>query len=327
MADVSPDALIGELAESYLNSRCVHVAANLGIADVLSDDPRPVAEVAKTLGVDPTALGRVLRHLASLGVFAFEEAGVRNNDASEVLRSDSPSGLLPLTRMLGLPIIWQSLESLEDTVRTGRPGATFHDPAGFFGYLDTHPDESHVYDEGMTAMTVRRIARTIPHYDFSRFGGVADVGGGRGHLLRAVLDAVPAARGILVDRAQVVKDLPPHDRITVQPGSFFTDQLPAADCYLLSNIIHDWADDEALAILRAVRAAAPQDATLLLFEFVVPDDADEFEASDIDLWMLSLVGGRERTLDEYADLLQQAGWRLTRAVPTEVQTIIEAMPS
>jgi nucleotide-binding universal stress UspA family protein len=113
----------------------------------------------------------------------------------------------------------------------------------------------------------------------------------------------------------------------VQPGSFFTDQLPAADCYLLSNIIHDWADDEALAILRAVRAAAPQDATLLLFEFVVPDDADEFEASDIDLWMLSLVGGRERTLDEYADLLQQAGWRLTRAVPTEVQTIIEAMPS
>jgi hypothetical protein len=114
--------------------------------------------------------------------------------------------------------------------------------------------------------------------------------------------------------------------VTVQSGSFLTDPLPAADCYLLSNIVHDWSDDDAVTILRAVRRAASPSSTLLLFEFVVPDDPGQFEASDVDVYMLALVGGRERSLSEYGDLLGRAGWRLVRPVSTPVQTIMEAVP-
>jgi hypothetical protein len=212
-------------------------------------------------------------------------------------------------------------------VRTSRPGTTFHDPSGFFSYLDAHPEESEVYDQGMTAMTTRRISRMVPCYDFSDFDLIADIGGGRGHLLRAVLDQTPGAQGVLFDRALVASELGSLDRISVQVGSFFTDPLPAADCYLLSNIIHDWSDSDAVAILTAVRAAAASTSTLLLFEYLIPDDAGQFEASDVDVYMLALVGGRERTLDEYSQLLAAGGWRLQRTVSTASQDILEAVPA
>ena len=131
----------------------------------------------------------------------------------------------------------------------------------------------------------------------------------------------------MFDRAQVVADLPPEPRITVQAGSFFTDALPSADCYLLSNVIHDWSDQDAASILTAIRAAAGPSSTLLLFEFVMPEDANEFDASDIDVFMLALVTGRERTLAEYTALLGQAQWKVQRTVLTPVQTIIEAVPA
>jgi hypothetical protein len=228
--------------------------------------------------------------------------------------------------MLALPVMWSSVGHLDDATRTGRPGTTFLDPDGFFAYLDRHPDESTAYDAGMTAMTTRRIERIVPQYDFSGFATIADIGGGRGHLLRAVLDTAPDAKGILFDRVQVVAGLEPDDRISIRTGSFLTDELPRADCYLLSNIIHDWGDEEAVTILRGIRTAASPASTLLLFEFVIPEDAGEFEASDIDVAMLALVTGRERTLPEYVALLEQAGWRFTKTVDTASQTIVEAVP-
>ena len=319
-----PADLVGELAGAYLGSRCLHVVADLGLADAVGDGPRELASLADELGVDEAALGRVIRHLASLGVFDFHDDTVRPNAASRLLRSDDPSGLLPMTRMLALPIIWDSIRSLEDSVRTGRAGTTFHDPDGFFAYLDRHPQESRIYDEGMTSMTRRRIERIVPNYDFSGFGVIADVGGGRGHLLRAILDRTPGATGILFDRAQVVDGLDPGDRMTVQAGSFFDGRVPTADAYLLSNIIHDWDDDSAIAVLTAIRSAAKATSRLLLFEFVVPDDAGPFDASDIDVWMLALVSGRERRLTEYRTLLDRTGWSLLRTIPTESQTILEA---
>jgi hypothetical protein len=326
MPEVDPSELVGSLAEGYLGSRCLHVVANLGVAEQVGDEPRGLSEIAGDLGVDAPSLGRVVRHLASLGIFEMNADEVWHNEASRLLRHDDPQGLLPLTRMLGLPVIWDSFKSLEDAVRTGRPGTTFHDPEGFFAYLDRHLEESELYDKGMTAMTTRRISKVVPCYDFSGFDVIADIGGGRGHLLSAVLEQAPGARGVLFDRAEVAGGLN-LDRISVQTGSFFADPLPAADCYLLSNIIHDWPDADAVAILTAVRAAATATSTLLLFEFVIPDDAGQFEASDIDVFMLALVGGRERTLGEYSRLFEASGWRLQRTVSTSSQDILEAVPS
>ncbi len=324
MAATDPVALVGTMGAAYLESRCLHVVADLGVADALGDGPRTLASLAGELGVDEVAVGRIIRHLASLGVFDFQDGTVHPNAASQLLRSDDPSGMLALTRMFALPIMWDSLRSLEGSVRTGRPGASFSDPDGFFAYLDRHPEESLIYDEGMTSMTLRRIDRIVPNYDFSGFGVIADVGGGRGHLLRAILDRTPDATGILFDRAQVLDGLDPGNRMTVQAGSFLDERLPTADAYLLSNIIHDWDDDSAMAILAAIRSAAKTTSRLLLFEFIVPDDAGPFDASDIDVWMLALVGGRERRLAEYRDLLDRAGWSLLRSIPTESQTILEA---
>jgi hypothetical protein len=313
-----------ELAEAYLGSRCLHVVVELGLADAVTDDPRDLAEVAGEVGADAVFLMRVVRHLAALGVFEFRAGRIWHNDSSRSLRTDDPGGKAELIKMLGLPVMWESFSHLEAAVRTGRPGTEFVDPDGFFAYLDAHPGESDAYDRGMTSMTVRRISRTVPHYDFTRYEVIADIGGGRGHLLRAVLEQTPAARGVVFDRAQVVGDLPADERIAVQSGSFFTDPLPAADCYLLSNIIHDWSDHDAVSILTAVRAAASPSSTLLLFEWVVPDDGSDFDATDVDVYMLALVGGRERTLAEYAGLLGQAGWQVHKTVETPAQTIIEA---
>ena len=327
MTDRAPAEIVGSLGEGFMDSRCLHVAVTLGLADAVADDPRELVDVAREVGADAGGLARIVRHLVSLGVFQSRAGRIWHNDASRLLRTDDPGGFAPLIRMMALPVIWSSFGSLEEAVRTGSPGTTFVDPDGFFAYLDAHPDESEVYDQGMTAMTVRRIDRMVPHYDFTPYGVIADIGGGRGHLLRAVLERTPAARGVLVDRAQVVIDLPTDPRIAVHSGNFLTDALPQADCYLLSNVIHDWSDQDAVSILTAARAAASSSSTLLLFEFVVPEDASEFDASDIDVSMLALVGGRERTLAEYTELLDQAGWLVRRTVPTPVQTIIEAVPS
>lgn len=319
-----PVQLVGTLMSGFVDSRCVHVVANLGVADVVTEEPMPIAGVAAELGCDAGSLTRLLRHLASLGLFSLHGNSVAHNEASRLLRSDHPQGMLSLVQLMALPIIWNSARHLVDAVRTGRPGTTFLDQRGFFDYLADHPDESAIYDRGMTAMTARRIATQVPAYDFSGFDLIADIGGGRGHLIGAILDQTPAARGIVFDQPHVVKDALPHERLTIEAGSFFLDPLPQADCYVMSNVVHDWADDEARAILRAVREAAAAHSTLLLMEFVVPEDDEDFEATDIDIDMLILVGGRERTEREYAELLASSGWRLTRAIPTERQTLLEA---
>ncbi len=321
-----PVELVGSLMAGFVDSRCLHVVANLGVADAVGEELVSVAQLATELGVDGRALTRLLRHMVTLGLFSMDGDRVAHNEASRLLRSDHPLGLLETAQLMALPIIWNSVRHLEDAVRTGQAGTLFHDERGFFGYLSDHPDESAVYDRGMTSMTMRRIAAQVPAYDFSPFGVIADIGGGRGHLIGAILDQTPGARGIVFDQAHVVKDAVLHDRMTAVPGSFFVDPLPEADCYVLSNIVHDWADDEARAILRAVREAAGTQSTLLLMEFVVPEDDQGFEATDIDIDMLILVGGRERTEREYGDLLASSGWRLARTIPTERQSLLEAHP-
>src|SRR6476661_4912748 len=134
----------------------------------------------RRLGVDVGSLTRLLRHLATLGLFSLHGGRLAHTEASRLLRSDHPLGLLETAQLMALPIIWDSVRHLEDAVRTGRPGTLFHDARGFFGYLADHPDESAVYDRGMTSMTTRRIAVQVPAYDFSRFAVIADIGGGRG---------------------------------------------------------------------------------------------------------------------------------------------------
>lgn len=318
-----PRDIIWTLAGGFADSRCLHVAASMGIADAVGDTPRKVVDVAAEVGLHPSSLWRLVRHLSSLGVFEAVDGTLVHNAASRLLRSDHPDSQLDFVRLMALPVHWDAFGDLEHAVRTGRPGTEVRHPDGYFAYLAAHPEESRAYDAGMADTTTNRVA---PAYDFSPFAVIADIGGGRGLLLRAILDRTPAAVGILFDQAHVVGHAEPHERMSVVSGDFFAGGLPKADCYVLSRVIHDWDDEEAVQILSAVRTAASADSRLLLLEYVVDADSGEFEATDVDLYMLALVTGRERSEPEFAALLATSGFELARRVRTDYQSILEARP-
>jgi hypothetical protein len=323
-------ALVNATAAAYVSARCLHTVARLGVADAIGDAPRPLGEVARDVGADTSALGRILRHLASLGIFELRAGGVAHTSASKLLRADHRHSLLPIVRFHGLPILWDSFRTLDETTITGLPGVASRDPDGLFGYLSSHPDEAEVFDSGMSTMTGLQVAELVSAYDFTGRTVIADIGGGRGDLLdllRAVLDAAPAASGILHDRPHVLAAVEPHSRMRLHPGDFFEQPLPAADCYLLKTVIHDWGDADAAKILRAIRDVSPPESVLLLFELLVPDTGDEYAGTNVDVIVLTLLTGRERTRDEYAALLADGGFELVRTIPTARLSILEARPA
>src|SRR5262249_6416477 len=181
-----------------------------------------------------------------------------------------------------------------------------------------HPEESRIFDAAMTSKSHRDIAAILPAYDFSQFAVIADIAGGRGHLLRAILKTSPNLQGILFDQPHVVAEVLPDtdEKLRVVGGDFFTDPLPAADAYLLMNIIHDWADTESIKILSAIGRDMPQHARVLIIETVVPKTAGPHLSKELDIAMLALPGGKERTQEEYADLAAKCGFRLERIVET-----------
>lgn len=318
MDEPNPFATVQRIAGGYALPRCLHVVADLGVADALGETPRTAAELAAAVGAHPDALGRVLRLLAAHKVFAVQGDTFGHSPASRLLREDHPQSMRAFARMFGLPLNWAIYGALASAVRTGLPAVTAVHPDGFWAYLAQHPEEGRVFNAAMADKARGTVAAILAAYDFSGFGLVGDIGGGGGHLLRAVLDAAPAARGILFDLPQVVAEVAAlaSDRLSLQAGDFFRDALPRCDAYLLMEIIHDWGDAEAIAILRAVRAAAPPDATVLLIETLIPDAPGPDWSKMLDIHMLALLGGRQRTSREYEALLAQTGFRFRRAIDT-----------
>ena len=325
MNQANPLQMIGQLATGYWIPRCLHVIAELGVADRLGDAPQSAESLAKDVGAEPHALARTLRALAAHGVF--QESGGRfcHSPASRLLRADHPQSQLAFVRMMGMRFHWAAYGELEHAIRTGQSAASQVAAGGTFDYFAAHPEESRLFDAAMTARSHGQIAAVLGAYDFSGFNRIADVGGGRGHLLERVLASAPRARGVLFDLPHVIGALAPpsSDRISVQGGDFFKDPLPACDAYLLMSVIHDWGDREAVAILGAVRRAAPVHAKLLLIELVVPETPGPHPAKLLDIEMLAMTsGGRERTRAEFEDLYRAAGFRLERVIPTAVATMI-----
>lgn len=313
-----------QLGIGHRVARCLQVIAELGVADHLGEQPESSETLAAAVGADPPALARVLRALASHGVFEEIGAQFRHSPASRLLRSDHPQSQRSFVRLRGAPIFWGAYGQLEHSIRTGEPAATRIAPGGVFEYFATHPEEGRLFDEAMTEKSREQIASVLAAYDFSRFESIADIGGGRGHLLQAVLAANPDAKGVLFDLPEVIgpNGSLASERLTLRTGSFFTDPLPTCDGYLLMNVIHDWGDAEALAILSAVQRAAPAHARVLLLEMLMPDSPGAHPAKLLDIEMLVMTGGRERTLAEYERLLDAAGMRLVRMITTRSLTVI-----
>ncbi len=307
-----------QLTTACWTSRCLHVIAELGIADLIGDQPQSTDALAKSTGTQPQPLYRVLRLLASVGIFEWKHGVWHHTDASRFLRSDHPESLRDYVRMLGLPAFWSAFGYLDHSLRTGKSAFAKHHPEGVFGYLVSHPEESRIFDAAMTSKSHRDIAAILPAYDFSRFGTIADIAGGRGHLLRAILKSSPKTQGILFDQPHVVAGVTPEkgEKLAMVGGDFFADAMPRADAYLLMNVIHDWPDAESIKILSGIRRDMPPHARVLTIETVVPPTPGPHLSKELDIAMMALPGGMERTQEEYAELASKSALRLERVVPT-----------
>ena len=322
----APEVLL-DLSSAHVPARALQIVAELGIADHLGDEPRTADELAVPVDADPDAVARLLRLLESRGIFRRDAAGRwGHTDISRWLRSDHPMSVRAFARMSYSPFSWGSVTNLDHAVRTGEAGIRRLDPDGWSAYLDAHPRDRDMFQQAMTAKAHDDIAGILEAYDFSRHRRIADIGGGRGHLISAILAAHPSVKGALFDRPEVASDLAASDRLLVVGGDFFNDPLPQADAYVLMNIVHDWDDKYASAILAAVAEAGRSNAaSVLVLEVVMPDTADPHWAKTLDVMMLAITGGRERTLAEYDTLIAGAGMELVGVTPTATPfSIIEA---
>lgn len=316
MDPIPAPARLWLLATGHFLPRCLHVVCELGVADHIDDEPVSTDLLARRSGCDAPTLARLLRLLETAGLFEQVGDGWAHTGLSRHLRSDHPQSMRAFARMIGGPLQWAALGELASAAQTGQAAVKRVVPGGMWDYFKDHPDDARVFDAAMTSKSFAEIAALVPAFDFSPYPRIADIGGGRGHVLAAVLEATPSSSGILFDLPRVVAGAVGGPRMQVQGGDFFRDELPQADAYIVSQVLHDWDDDAAAAILQAVRRAAHPGSHLLVIEQVLPTAAGPHPAKVLDVVMLALTGGRERTRDGYASLFQAGGFRLDRVVPT-----------
>lgn len=322
----TPAKLVSDLSRAHIAARCLHVIADCGAADAVGPDGATPEHIAKHTGLTADALDRMLRLLATHGVFAHGPNGsYRHTPASELLRSDHSTSLRSYVRVAGMPAFWDPFTELPRTARTGHP---HYDMAGLVDYYAAHPDESAIFNAAMVAKSRAVLPAVAAAYDFGGFATIVDVGGGRGHLLELVLARAPHAVGTLFELPHVLADAAAVPRMTLVAGDVFRDALQAADAYLLMDVLHDWDDEGAARILRAVRAAARPTSRLLVIETLVAEEPGPHFGKLLDIIMLAVTGGRERTRSQFAALLTETGFRLERVLPTASQySIVEAIPA
>ena len=330
-AQGSPRSLLARLLVGNQVQQAVHVAARLGIADLLGDEPRAVDELAREAGANPDALRRMLRALAAFGVFAEDAEGrFGPTPAAALLRRGAPGSMRAFALWSG-GVSYRVFGALEHSVRTGGPAFEHLFGAEFFDYLAAHPDDGAVFDEMMAGNTAG-VAPLVAARDFSAAGTVVDVGGGRGELLAAVLRAHPHLRGVLVEHPRVLpaareamRAAGVAERCEVVAGDA-ADSVPAGgDVYVLKSVLHGVDDERAARILEGCRRAMGEGGTLLVVEFVLAPGNGPSPAKLMDLLMLVGSRGRERTEGELRSLLGAAGFRLAGVEATPYgYSVIEA---
>ena len=310
--------VLREQIMGFRATQMIHVAAKLGLADLLAAGPRPVEELAADVGAEPQALHRLLRALASLGIFAEDPAGdFVLTPQAELLRSDVQGSLRDVALLYGEDWLWQAYGNMTHSVRTGAPAFTKTHGQPFYGYLQAHPRAAARFNAAMTGFSSHETAAILEAYDFSDVRNVVDIGGGHGALLAALLRAHPQMSGTLFDlpsvlagAASVLGEM--GERARTVAGDFFDEAPAGADLYVMKSVLHNWDDTDAQRILSTCRAAMAPEARLLVIERVVPDGNAPAEAKLFDINMLVVAGGRERTEPEYRRLFEQAGLVLTR---------------
>jgi hypothetical protein len=301
---------------SLSRNRALAVAVELDIAGHLAEGPLAVEVLATKTGTHAPSLFRLLRALASIGVFEQVRPAVFGNSQMSVLLQKGVPGSFWATNRFSALISLSAWMELASSIRTGKPSFDKVHGQDIWQFLAQNPEAGAVFDEAMRSATGPATASVTAAYDWHKAPVIADIGGGIGTQLVSILDAHSDCKGILFDRPEVLSRAIPHDRIKVTPGNMFQSIPAGADAYVLRLVIHDWPEPEALAILANTRAAMKPDARLMLVEILVPETESANYGVWMDLGMMVLAGGRERTASEYRELLVHAGFETEQIVPT-----------
>jgi hypothetical protein len=324
LSQAVPDVQLHHLMSGYWISAALGVAAELHLADRMAEGAQASADLARSTGTHPAALSRLLRTLASVGVFTEVEPGHFALTAlGDLLRTDHPQSLHSLTQYTCGDRQWRRFGALRQSVETGQPADPHVFGVSMRAYWEQHPEERAIFDAAMRSETAHVMDAVVRAYDFSPFRMVVDVGGGHGVLLAAILGDTPGLRGILFDLPEVAAGATPHlaaagvlDRCEVVGGDMFTAVPEGGDAYVFSRVLHARDDAQAIAALASCRRAMSQTGTLLVIEEVLPPGDAPAYGKLSDLNMLVGPGGQERTEAEYHMLYTAAGFALTQVIPT-----------
>ena len=312
-----PQVQVLQMVMGLWVSQILATAARLGVADHISDGGTASDDIARACDADPDTLYRLLRAAATVGLFV--ETAPRTfalTPLGECLRSNTPGSLRDFVIAETAPGHWLPWGRLHDAVKSGHSVASETLGMDVWEYYAKNHEEGLSFARGMGNLSAMVSQDVVRLYDASRFQRIVDVGGSQGVLLRGLLSIAPNARGVLFDRPEIVADAPGDDRIEMVGGDFFEQMPPDGDLYVLKSILHDWPDDKCVAILRNVHKAARADARLLLVETILPDTPQPSPVTFMDMNMLVMLGGRERTAGEYSALLRSVGFETERVIPT-----------
>lgn len=333
MLTTDPVAHLMQIVLGCFPTQAVYVAAKLGIADLVKAGPRTAADLAGQTNTHERSLYRVLRSLASVGIFTETESNkFALTPAAELLLSNHPGSMRDAAIFMGEKWHWAVYGEMLYSVQTGKVAWEKVHGHEVFPYFQQHPEEYEIFNRAMTSMSTNVLPALVESYDFAGVDTLVDIAGGHGMLLSGFLKRNPKLKGVLFDLPQVIGGAPlllkeegVADRVQLESGDFFEKVPAGADAYMMKFIIHDWDDERSLKILRNIHRDSAPNARLLLFEMVVPAGNEPHFSKIQDLEMLVSPGGVERTEQEYRELLGQAGFELRRIIPTQSPfSIVEA---
>jgi hypothetical protein len=318
------------LLNACLTTQALHVAARLGIADELSTGARTVADISAAVGAQPDALDRLMRMLASVGVLSVsEDRTFRLTALGETLRSDAANSVRDWALYIGAAAPWAAWSHLYESVKTGTPGFMLAHGMPTYEFLESHPEIGAPFNRWMSKQSVQHNAAIVDAYDFGRFPVVADIGGGEGSTLAAVLERHPFLRGILFDKPSVVADTAPldatgaRDRCAVLGGDMLESVPAGADLYIIKRVLMIWGDEDAVQVLKNCAARLSPTGKVLVVEMVMPPLGGPGPAATFDILMLlANKGGRVRTEAEFRELFAGAGLKLERSIPTRSPNVL-----
>jgi hypothetical protein len=328
-------AMLRQFIMGFRATQLIYVAAKLGLADRLEAGPQTAQQLAPQVGAAPRALHRLLRALASLGLFAEAGGGAfALTPAARLLQAEAPGSLRALALLYGTDWLWRPYGDLLHSVKTGASAFAHVHGRSFYDYLHERPAAGAVFQAAMSGYSSQEAA-ILAAYDFAPAATVVDVGGGHGALVAALLQAHPRLTGVVLDLSPAIAGAKAllaaagvAGRATCVAGDFFTAVPAGGDLYLLKSVLHNWDDSDVVGILRNCRQAMAEGARLLVIERVVPEGNGPSEAKLFDINMLVTVGGQERTEQEYRTLLDLAGFTLSRVIPTASPlSLLEAVPA